>query len=299
VLGSAGQGNYAAANGFLDGLMSRRRAAGLPGLSLAWGLWELDSGMIAHLGGVDRTRMNRGGVQPITAAEGMRLFDAALSAGQPQVVPVKLDLREVRAAASNGGAIPPLLRGLVRPGRQQANAASTQDSGLVRRLSSLAAPEQEALLLDLVREQAAIVLGHGGSDGVPAELAFKDVGFDSLTSVELRNRLRTATGLKLSATLVFDHPTPQALARHLRVEIGVGGDPLSLMNARIADVESLMDGVRLDDSARAGLTLRLQGLVARCNGVLDQTDGSTVAEQLESASVEEVLDFIDGELGLV
>jgi rifamycin polyketide synthase module 7/8 len=299
VLGSAGQGNYAAANGFLDGLMSRRRAAGLPGLSLAWGLWELVSGMIAHLGGVDRTRMSRGGVQPITAAEGMALFDAALGTGLAQLVPVKLDLRGVRAAANNGGAIPPLLRGLVRTGRQQAHAASTSDSDLARRLGGLAVPEQEALLADLVRGQAAVVLGHGGAEGVPAEMAFKDAGFDSLTSVELRNRLRAATGLKLPATLVFDYPTPLVLAHHLRVELGVGGDPASLMNTRIAEVESLMDGVLLDESARVAITLRLQGLVARCNGVAERTDGSTVAEQLESASVDEVLDFIDGELGLV
>nr|AXL06741.1 type I polyketide synthase [uncultured bacterium] len=299
VLGSAGQGNYAAANAFLDALMANRRAAGLPGLSLAWGLWEQVTGMIAHLGEVDRARMSRGGALAITATEGMDLFDAALGADQALMVPVKLDLREVRAGAKAGGAVPPVLRGLVRAGRQQARAMSTNDSGLVRQLAGLAAAEQEALLVDLVRDQVAIVLGHNGSGGVRAEMAFKDAGFDSLMSVELRNRLREGTGLKLPATLVFDYPTPQVLARHLRNELGVSEDALSLVQAKIEDVESLLGGLRLDDAMKSSITLRLQGLMARCNGVPEQEDVSTAAEQLESASADEVLQFIDEELGLV
>ncbi|WP_229402175.1 type I polyketide synthase [Micromonospora okii] len=294
VFGSPGQGNYAAANAFLDAAMANRRAAGLPGLSLAWGLWEQATGMTAHLGGADQARMSRGGVRPMTATEGMELFDAALAADQALLVPVKLDLREVRA----GGAVPHLLRGLVRAGRQQARAASGDDGGLARRLAGLGPEEQETLLLDLVRGQVAVVLGHSDPAAVRPDGAFKEAGFDSLTSVELRNRLREATGLKLPATLVFDHPTPLVLARHLRDELGAGGDPLSRVNARIADVESLIGSLALDESARSAITLRLQGLVAKCNGVREQADGTTVAEQLDSASADEVLDFIDAELGL-
>jgi rifamycin polyketide synthase module 7/8 len=294
VFGSAGQGNYAAANAFLDAAMANRRTAGLPGLSLAWGLWEQATGMTAHLGGVDQTRMSRGGVQAMTAVEGMDLFDDALTAGEALLVPVKLDLREVRA----GGFVPHLLRGLVRAGRQAARTASGGDGGLVRRLAGLGGPEQEALLVDLVRGQAAAVLGHTGAGGVRADTAFKDAGFDSLTSVELRNRIREGTGLKLPATLVFDYPTPLALARHLRDELGTGDDLLSRVTAKIEDVESLVGGLLLDEAMKAAITLRLQGLVARCNGVVEHDDASTVAEQLESASADEVLDFIDGELGL-
>ncbi|WP_410639802.1 beta-ketoacyl synthase N-terminal-like domain-containing protein [Amycolatopsis sp. lyj-346] len=299
VFGSPGQGNYAAANAFLDAAMASRRAAGLPGLSLAWGLWAQATGMTAHLGGTDQARMSRGGVRPITAAEGMALFDTALShtalGAQPALlVPVKLDLREVRA----GGAVPHLLRGLVRTGRRQAHATSTEDNQLLRRLAGLAEPEQEALLVDLVRSQVAAVLGHAGPDAVRADTAFKDTGFDSLTSVDLRNRLRESTGLKLPATLAFDYPTPLVLARHLRDELGTGDDALSLVHARLEDVEALLGGLRLDESTKTGLTLRLQGLVARCNGVLDQADDATLADRLEAASADEVLDFIDEELGL-
>ncbi|WP_131733014.1 type I polyketide synthase [Actinomadura formosensis] len=294
VFGAAGQGNYAAANAFLDATMSNRRAAGLPGLSLAWGLWEQATGLTAHLGGADRARMGRGGAVAMTAAEGMALFDAAVGSERALLVPVKLDLREVRA----GDAVPHLLRGLVRAGRRQARAASP-GGGLVGRLAGLAEVEQEALLLDLVRGQTAVVLGHDGSGAVRADTAFKDAGFDSLTSVELRNRLREQTGLKLPATLVFDHPTPLALARHLRAELGISDDALSRVHAKIEDVEALISGLRLDESMRSGITLRLQGLMARCNGVPGQGDAATVADQLESASAEEVLGFIDDELGLV
>ncbi|MFF1339130.1 SDR family NAD(P)-dependent oxidoreductase [Streptomyces sp. NPDC058290] len=220
--GGAGQGNYSAANAFLDGLMNNRRAAGLPGLSLAWGLWDQTLGMATHLSTVDQARASRSGVLAISAAEGMELFDAGLVSEQALLVPVKLDLRTVRADAAAGRGVPNLLRGLVRAGRQQASAGGAADEGrqLSDRLAGLTAAEQESLLLELVRTQAAVVLGHTGPGGVRAETAFKDAGFDSLTSVELRNRVREATGLKLPATLVFDYPTPLALARYLREEFG-------------------------------------------------------------------------------
>ncbi|WP_456302398.1 type I polyketide synthase [Streptomyces albogriseolus] len=303
VFMGAGSSGYAAANAYLDGLMSHRRAAGLPGLSLSWGTWAHATNMTTHLSTDDQARMsrraNRDGVVALTPAEGMELFDAAVGAADALRVPVKLDLRGVRASAAAGGAVPHLLRGLVPLTRQQARASAGKDRDLLGRLSGLPGPEQEALLLDLVRTQAAVVLGHSGPESVKAETAFKDVGFDSLTSVELRNRLREVTGRKLPATLVFDHPTPLVLARFLRGELGIGDDVLSRVTTKIEDVESLLGAVSLDESMRTSIALRLQGLVARCNGVVEQTDGSTVAEQLESASADEVLDFIDGELGLV
>ncbi|MEV0442020.1 beta-ketoacyl synthase N-terminal-like domain-containing protein [Streptomyces spectabilis] len=303
VFMGAGSGGYAAANAFLDGLMAHRRAAGLPGLSLAWGTWEHATHMTTHLSTADQERMsrraNRTGVVGIKPAEGMELFDAAVASGRALLVPVKLDLQGVRAGAAGGGGVPALLRGLVPAARQQARAASASEGELVRRLAGLAETEQEALLLDLVRTQAAVVLGHSGPGGVRADTAFTDVGFDSLTSVELRNRLREATGLKLPATLVFDQPNPLVLARHLRDELGVGDDVLARVHAGIEDVEALIGGLPLDAAMKSAVALRLQGLVARCNGVLGQPDAATVADQLESASADEVLDFIDDELGLV
>ncbi|MEU2064798.1 type I polyketide synthase [Streptomyces sp. NPDC013455] len=216
----AGTGGYGAANACMDGLVARRRAAGFPAQSLAWGLWEQTTGMGAGLDDLSRSRMSRrGGVLALGPDEGMRLFDAALESGHTLLVPARLDLRGLRADAAGGATVPPLLRGLVRAGRRTARGTGREGrEGLAGRLAGLPPAEREALLLDLVRTHVANVLGHSGPDRVRSETAFKDAGFDSLTSVELRNRLREATGLGLPATAVFDYPTPLALARHLDEE---------------------------------------------------------------------------------
>ncbi|MDM4723013.1 type I polyketide synthase [Micromonospora sp. WMMA1363] len=220
LMGSAGQGNYAAANAFLDGVMAQRRAAGLPGLSLAWGLWEQATGLTAHLSAVDQARMSRGGVLALTPAEGVTLFDIGLCTDQALLVPIKLDLKALRAQAAAGGDVPHLLRGLVRVGRRVARAAAGDSGGLLRRLAGLAPEEQEKLLIGIVQAEAAGVLGFRGPELTQGTHKFTEIGFDSLTAVELRNRLSAATGVKLPATLIFDYPTPVALAGYLRGELG-------------------------------------------------------------------------------
>nr|AXL06718.1 polyketide synthase [uncultured bacterium] len=217
VFMGAGSGSYAAANAFLDGLMAGRRAAGLPGLSLAWGLWEQSTGMAAGTDDLSRSRMNRrGGLLPMTAVEGMDLFDAAVGSGQAMLVPAKLDLRGVRANAAAGAEVPHMLRGLVRAGRQLAHTAGAGDErGLSDRLAGLPADEQAKVLLDLVRTQVAAVLGYGATHHIDADQGLFEIGFDSLTAIELRNRLRDITGRKISPNLVFDYPTPERLAAHL------------------------------------------------------------------------------------
>ncbi|QQQ80025.1 SDR family NAD(P)-dependent oxidoreductase [Saccharothrix sp. 6-C] len=196
VLGGAGQGNYAAANAFLDALAAHRHALGLPAVSLAWGQWEQASGLTGHLTEADQRRLERSGVVPMSTEHALALFDAALAGGAPAVVPARLDLTA------------PSLRGLTRRARR------VVDTDLARRLASLTEAEQQTVVLDLVGAHTAVVLGR--TDGVAANRAFKDLGFDSLTAVELRNRLASALGVKLPATLTFDHPTPTALATHLR-----------------------------------------------------------------------------------
>ncbi|SEO77565.1 type I polyketide synthase [Amycolatopsis saalfeldensis] len=217
VFGSAGQGNYAAGNAFLDALMRRRNAEGLPGVSLAWGPWARTGGMTGELSAADLERMARSGIPPLPAERGVELFDAALAAGGPLVLPVRLDLPVLRAQDE----IPALLRGLIRAARRPAGSATT--AGLIRRLSGLTEAERRADLLELVRTQVALVLGHDGAGEIDPGRAFRDLGFDSLTAVELRNRLNTGAGLKLPATLVFDYPTPGALAEHL-LEALFGGE---------------------------------------------------------------------------
>ncbi|WP_037891536.1 type I polyketide synthase, partial [Streptomyces sp. NRRL S-87] len=226
VFGGAGQANYAAANTFLDALAAHRRAAGLAGTSLAWGLWSEVGGMGDALGDGDRERIGRGGIGALTPETGLALFDAARRTADPLLVPLPLDLRALRAQARTGP-VPDLLRGLVRgPARRAATGRGAGDGGAFRAgLAALPAEEREAALLAAVRAEVAAVLGHASTDEVPADRAFKELGFDSLTSVELRNRLGAATGERLPATLVFDYPTPGALAAYLMAEVlGLSAD---------------------------------------------------------------------------
>ena len=226
AFGGAGQGNYAAANAFLDGLAAHRRAAGLPAVSLAWGLWADASAMTGHLGEGGLARLARGGVGALTAAEGLALLDLAAARDEALLVPARLDVAGLRAAAARGAVVPPLWRGLLGGlGQTRIPAAASAAGGadaagaLRQKLVTLPAAERDRVLLNLVRAHAAAVLGHASAEAVEPGRAFSEIGFDSLTAVELRNRLHAATGLRLPATVVFDYPSPVVLADHLRAEL--------------------------------------------------------------------------------
>ncbi|MFJ9333161.1 SDR family NAD(P)-dependent oxidoreductase [Streptomyces sp. NPDC101230] len=223
LLDGAGQGNYAAANVFLDALAAHRTAAGLPATSLAWGLWTGTGGMGGGLDEAALRRIERLGLQPLTAPENLALLDRVLTTpGTSAVVPVRFDLRSLQARS--GGGLPALLRGLVRPARRAVGTDGADGvevaHSLARRLAGLTRAERGEALLDLVRGQVAAVLGHEGAERIAPARAFNEMGFDSLAAVELRNRLSAATGIPLTATLVFDHPTPGALADHLAGRLG-------------------------------------------------------------------------------
>lgn len=174
-------------------------------------------GLTGHLTDADQQRMARGGVTGLSESEGGELFDTALHMPQPVLLPMKLDFDALRAQAATG-TVPPLLRGLVRQGRRTAGTATDADA-FTQRLTRATPEEQEQILLDLVRREAARVLGHVSAHAIGPDLAFNEIGFDSLTAVELRNRLVNHTGVRLPATLVFDYPTPTALMYHLRTKL--------------------------------------------------------------------------------
>ncbi|RNG31900.1 SDR family NAD(P)-dependent oxidoreductase, partial [Streptomyces botrytidirepellens] len=246
VLGAPGQGNYAAANTFLDALAAHRHAHGLPALSLAWGPWAGD-GMADGL--------DQGGLRALAPEEGLALLDAAAGVPEPALVPARFD-----PAAFDTP--PPLLRGLVRGrSRRAADTADTTASAteaLRRRLAALTDDERAAELLGLVRSQAAAVLRLAGAEAVDPERAFRDLGFDSLTAVELRNLLSAATGLRLPATLVFDYPTPGELARHLLEELSG-----AVEKAAVGPVVT-----RVDDEPIA-----IVGMACRYPGGVDSPEG--------------------------
>ncbi|MGW4131971.1 SDR family NAD(P)-dependent oxidoreductase [Amycolatopsis japonica] len=204
VFGNPGQSGYAAANAFVDALVERRRAEGAAATSLAWGLWATTSAMTDS---ADVERMARAGLGGLSTEEGLELLDAALATGRTLTVPMRLDLTALRAEE-----IPPLLSGLVRT---RARRAPDGGGAFRARLAGLDADGRDAAILELVRGQVAAVLGHDGAGAIDADVAFLELGFDSLTAVDLRNRLAASTGLRLPPSLVFDHPTPLAVAERI------------------------------------------------------------------------------------
>jgi acyl transferase domain-containing protein/D-arabinose 1-dehydrogenase-like Zn-dependent alcohol dehydrogenase/acyl carrier protein len=297
TFGSPGQGNYAAANAFLDALAYHRRARHLPALSLGWGYWAQRSGLTGHLSDADVARMDRAGATGLATDEALALLDTALRCADPLLVPVKLDVAGLRAA----GAVPPLLRGLLpaATARRRARAAEAPEDGaaiLVRRLATLTEPEQERLLLDTVRAQAATVLGHASAEAIEPHRGFMESGFDSLTAVELRNRLKTVTGLTLPATLIFDHPAPDALARYLRQELAPASAAPSPAQRVLTELSSIERSLPLvaEDEAAAEVTSRLRALL----DLWSEIRGSGALDELDSASDEDMFDLIGKKFGI-
>jgi NADP-dependent 3-hydroxy acid dehydrogenase YdfG/acyl carrier protein len=283
--GTAGQSSYASANAYLDALAQRRRAEGLPAVSLGWGAWA-DDGMAATLTDTDLARLARTGIGSLDPALGLELFDAALALGVPDVVPMALDTAGLRAA---GGEIPAVLRGLVRTtARRTAQDGTGALAGsLAQRLAGIKEEQREAFLLDLVLGEVAAALNYAGSAAVDARRGFKELGIDSLTAVELRNRLNKATGLRLPATLVFDHPSPTAVARLLLTELA----PAAGESA--TDGGSSAEALGEPDIRRVLATLSIDRL--RSSGLLDQlldlTEPVPTADSAQASSpVPEAID---------
>ncbi|WP_327416912.1 SDR family NAD(P)-dependent oxidoreductase [Streptomyces sp. NBC_01233] len=257
TLGSAGQGNYAAANAFLDALAQRRRAAGLPALSLVWGLWAQESTLTGDLGAADLKRLARSGIGALSAEEGLALFDAGAASGAAVLTAAHLDLR-----TADPEAVSALLRGLAPARRRAGGAPAAPDTAadLRERLARAPRREHRHLLLEAVRVEVAAVLGHSSRDRVPADGRFQDLGFDSLTAVELRNRLTAATGVKLPPTLIFDHPTPGALADRLRAAL-VPDVPAQDAPEEAVNGAACPDGTDLPDGGSALDTMSADDLV--------------------------------------
>ncbi|WP_037309269.1 type I polyketide synthase, partial [Amycolatopsis orientalis] len=296
VFGGPGQGNYAAANVWLDALAHRRRAAGLPATSLAWGLWARLGGMTAHLGEAELARLSRDGVGGLDTDEGLALFDTALAMDEPLLLPMRLDVAGLRRQRPDD--VAHLLRGFTSATtsrRVAGEAKEGKESKLLKRLAGLPEPEQEAILLDLVRTEAAAVLGFPSAAAVEPARAFREVGFDSLTGVELRNRLGKVTGAKLAPTLVFDHATPAALAAFLRGELAPSGaeEAASDVLDELGRLEVAVTGLADNGEATAEVTARLRALLARLTG--DEAENG-VSQRIQDATADQIFDLIDNDL---
>ncbi|MFE1252166.1 KR domain-containing protein, partial [Streptomyces sp. NPDC058766] len=228
VLGGAGQSTYAAANAYVDALAAHRRAAGLPATSLSWGLWQQAGiGLTAALGQAELTRLRRQGVGALTAAQALTALDTALTQPHAHLVPVRLELTSLQRTLDSEGeaAVPAVLRALLRAPRRRAGEAGADQSDLRGRLLTLSEADRRGSLTDLVRKEAATVLGMPGPEEVGKEQVFKDLGLDSLMAVELRRRLSAETGVPLPSTLAFDHPTSTAIAGLLLSRLDLDSGP--------------------------------------------------------------------------
>jgi acyl carrier protein len=291
VLGSGGQGNYAAANVFMDELMALRRDQGLPGTSLAWGYWADSSGLTGHLTDADRSRLINQGLVPMSIEAGLDLFDAAINCPEPHLVVTAWDAGVLRQRLREDR-LPAVLRSLVKvPVRRVAAAAGEQS--LAQRLAAMPVADQRETLTRLVLTHTAAVLGHGSPDRVEAGKPFKDLGFDSLTAVELRNRLNAATGRKLPATLVFDHPTPDHITNYLHTRLSPEAaeraeSPLDHLQRLNTAVESITES---DDTLRKKVVAELEALLRR----LDRREkpAGDLSDQILAATPDELINLFD------
>ncbi len=289
TFGSPGQGNYAAANTFLDALAAQRRSEGLPAVSIAWGLWEQASEMTGDLTDADRDRMSRSGIAMLSAEQGLDLFDLATASSESLAVATPIDVRALRTLAGSG-ILPPLFADLLRsPSRRSRD----RDESLAQRLAAISEADRESFVLELVRAQAAVVLGHSSSNAIDPRMVFKDLGFDSLGAVEMRNRLSAATGMNLPATLVFDYPTTVAVTEYLLSEVSNDSVSRAPVDRDLERLERSLPSITDDEAERGRIAARLRVLL----GGLEGTDaGGADEEDLDSASDDEMFALIDREL---
>ncbi|SFE89485.1 Acyl transferase domain-containing protein [Actinacidiphila alni] len=295
VLGNAGQTTYGAANTFLDALAVHRRAAGLPAVSAAWGLWST-AGMGATLSAADEARLARIGVAPLDEAQGTGLLDTVLTDpdAEAAVVASRWSLSGLRGALDSGERIPQILRGLVRAGRRTAEGGARQTTGrtgggLATALDGLTGDAATLAVVTAVRRHVAAVLAHGAPDSLDPDLPFIDLGFDSLTAVELRNRLQADSGLDLAPTLVFDHPTIGALAGHLAAAlVPAPKDDVSAMEEALARITGELSSAA--PALRDRMVVALQEALGRLGVPMESPTAA-----LDGASDEEIFAFIDAQ----
>ncbi|MFJ6522407.1 type I polyketide synthase [Streptomyces filamentosus] len=300
LLGGAGQAAYAAANAYLDALADHRRARGLPATSVAWGPWG-GGGMAAQDDVQERAWWR--GLTELDPGLAVAALHEILERDETGIGVVDADW-DALAPAFTAGRPSPLLHGVPEAARALAPRTGTPDGPadadtLGRRLSALTPEERGTALLDLVRGQVATVLGHTEPEAVPPHRAFKEMGFDSLTAVDFRNRMNAATGLKLPATLLFDYTSPATLAEHLHGELApAAAGPAAGAATELDRMEAAVASMAPDEIERAKVVPRLQALLARLNEAHAPQQAAAVADQLKAASADELFDFIDKELGI-
>jgi acyl carrier protein len=298
--GSGLQPAYAAANTFLDAVAQQRHGRTLPATSVAWGPWA-GGGMSDGEGG---TQLQRRGLRLLDPDLAVKSLEQVLDHGEGLVTIADVDWARF-APAFTVRRPSPLIAGLpeVAAALTAADAlgrgaeASGTGTALRQQLASLPPAEQGQRIVELVRAEAAAVLGHPSADAVEAERAFRDLGFDSLTAIELRDRLNAATGLRLPATLIFDYPTPAALGEFLWAEEFEDKPAQVPLLGELDKLDSLLSGAAPDDATHKLVAARLQAFLSKWSNIDIQQASKAVAEKIDSATDDEIFEFINKELG--
>ncbi|MEU4345710.1 type I polyketide synthase [Nocardia sp. NPDC023852] len=292
TFGAPGQGNYAAANSFLDGLARARRAQGLPGLSVAWGPWHQEAGMTGKLARASLARLERLGIKVLGDDDGVALLDAAIAADEPVAVCADFD-KPMLAAHARAGLLPEVLSSLMpAPVRRAANGVAAGGQ-LAGRLAAAREDQRDAVVLGFVREQAAAVLGHPSAAAVKPDAPFTELGFDSLGVVELRNRLAEATGMKLPSSLVFNYPTTTAVAKYLRSRWEATAT-VSMVDDQIVSLRRLLATTSADEKER--LVERIRSALAEAAAERESPTRSVRVAVEAAASADELLALIDRQI---
>ncbi len=289
VVGTPGQANYAAANGFLDAVAQDRHRHHRRATSLAWGYWETPTGMTAHLTSIDQARLTRNRFTPITTEHGLALFDAALPQQRPALVVSPFPPRAL-AGLARQNALPPVLSALTTS-RPRASAASA--GGLRARLAGQTPEQQLDTVTAMVTTAAATVLAHPDPAALDTNQSFKELGIDSLTALELRNALTHSTGLTLPATLVFDHPSCAALARHLREQLSGDGDISEISRTRNvpdSEIQRLIALIPEERLSEAGILTMLRNIADDLNS----SGPNREEEAIASMSLGELMNIARG-----
>ncbi|HEX4729354.1 MAG TPA: beta-ketoacyl reductase, partial [Jatrophihabitans sp.] len=293
TIGTAGQGNYAAANALLDGLAGYRHGQGLPATSIGWGLWQQATGLTDRLSEADLARLTQAGLAGLDTEAGLAIFDQAIASPEPTLLAAHWDRAALQARA-DAGTLPPMLKPLVKVSKASAVRPSERSeqrpTGLTERLTGLTQSAARQILVNLVREQVAAVLGHADTNAIETSQGFNDLGFDSLTVVDLRNRLDQATGLRLPASLAFDQPTPAALAEHLLATLAPA-PPAPEESLRVA-LDDVQQQLTVDGADRAKVVALLQRTLARL-----ESGGVSIGlhETISAATDDEIFALIDNQ----
>jgi acyl carrier protein len=294
IWGSAMLGGYAAANAYLDALAAQRHAAGLPALSVAWGLWG-GGGMA---GGKAGEQLHRAGMKVMDPHAAVSALTSMTGTSGPLAVVADIDWAKF-APVFTIRRPSPLIGDLDEAGQALAAAGpnetgSSAGAELAARLAAMTAAEQERLLTGLVRQHAAAVLGHPSPAAVPAGTAFRDLGFDSLTAVELRDKLTTATGLSLPATMVFDHPSPAAAAEYLRAQFTDLDTGYPVVIEELEKLEQALSSITHNNEGKSRIADRLEVIIRGLRA--GDSDEEPAYLALEEASDDEMFDLVEREL---